>query len=235
MLKNKLTLVFIFIIILITGAFLFYTYKDQPLKPDKLGLILEDIKKTIGMDLNLAPNRIKWNTDNEELVLSGKGCYYLDALNAPKISEMFDNLCKFFENSGFKNDTNNNDVSDESSVLKKYKKDEIVCNLSKVNNLNNTSSISVACADINKVTYSFSSEKGTNCNADSECGVITDGCKRARVCRNLKFEFYNDCENPSQKVQDVNFDVAKCQCISNVCVPKKSTPNESGQPNFEIK
>lgn len=234
MLKKKLLLLSI-IVVLIAGAILFYAYKKQTPKIDKFVLTLENIKKSIGMDLNLAPSRIKWNTSEEELTLSGKGCSYLDALDSPKITELFGNIDGYLANSGFKNDSLNNDITDETSVLKRYRNEEIVCNLSKTKNPNNTSSVSVACADINKITYSFSSGKGNSCNADSECGVITDGCERARVCRNLKFEFYNDCENPTQKVQDIDFSVAKCKCESNVCVPRKSTPNESGEPIFEIK
>lgn len=234
MLKKKLFLLST-IVILIAGALLFYVYKRQTPEIDKLILTLENIKKTIGIDLNLAPSRVKWNNGNEELTLSGKGGLYLDSLNSSKITEVFSNIDGYLLNSGFSNDPYNSDINDKISSLKKYKKDEIVCNLEKINNPNNTSSVNIACADVNKITYSFSSEKGTSCNENSECGVITDGCKRARVCRNLKFEFYNDCESPSQKIQDVDFSVAKCQCVSNQCVPKKSTPNESGQPNFEIK
>lgn len=231
--KKKIILSIALIAIVLIVAGLFYFPKKQPEKIDKLSLILENAKGITGMNLNLAPDRIKWNADGKELTLSGKGCFYVDALNAPKVSEIFDNLGNFFGTSGFRNDSSNSDVSTDNSLLKKYKKDEIVCNLIKKANSNNTSTVSVACADIKNVTYNFNTGEGNNCNADSDCGVILDACERKRVCRNLKYEFFNDCENPSARVDDVDFSVAKCQCVSNQCVPKKpgtSSPAASPKP-----
>jgi len=226
MFKNKLILATL-IIILAIGAGLFYFLKNEAQKTDKLSLILNGAKKATSMDLNLAPEKIKWNTEKGEIVLSGKGGMYLDALNSVKIEKLFNNLDVFFKNSGFKNDPNNDDIVEENMLLKKYKNGEVVCNLIKKNNPNSTSSLIFACANFNNTAFSFSSGKGTDCVADSDCGTLTDGCKRERVCRNLKYYFYNNCLNPSQLIKDIDFSTAKCQCVSNQCVPDKVTSPSS--------
>lgn len=222
MLNKKLILISISTIILIATAVVLINLPKNQEPVDKLSTVLADSKKVLGMDLNLSPERVKWNTNGKEMIYSGKGCSYLDALNAPKISDLFNNVCNFLETSGFKNNPENSDINDADSTTKRYIKDEIVCNIAKKNNSNSTSSISLACANVNNIAYNFNTGEGSECQIDSDCGVFTDACDHKRVCRNLKYDFYNTCSNPSQKVQDIDFSVSKCQCINNQCSAKKS-------------
>lgn len=229
--KKKKILTVLTFILLILGVSAFFIFKNGNLsKEGKLDLLLESLKGVIGKELNLAPEKVVWNIKEKNLTFSGKGYLYLDGLNALKVSEIYDNLSKFLNNSGFKNDSDNMDISENGSILKKYKKDEIICNLIRQDNPNDTSSVIIACADINDIMYSFASGQGNDCKIDSECGVITDACEYKRVCRNLSYEFYNDCSNPSQLVKDIDFSIAKCQCISNQCAPKQSESLLSPSP-----
>lgn len=185
--------------------------------------VIAQAKKIIGLDLNVMKEIIKYNTENEKLALDAKGCYYLDALKAEKITKGFNDLDNFFNQNGFSGDQYNPPFATEKEAFKIYKKNNVVCQIKKADNENDTTSLSVFCANEKDTMCNFSDEAcGTKCEQDSDCGVLLDSCKRKTVCRNINFKFYNDCENPSAKIDDISFGINRCKCSDNKCVVKFS-------------
>jgi len=228
--NTKNTIIIAVIIFVISASAIYFYFskpKEEPIQKITVGDILEQAKITIGVDLNIAPEIVRWNTKDRETTMDGKGCLYTDTLKAQKLSEIFGLLDDFLKEKGFANDQYNQDINEEGNVQRKYINGEVVCNLLMVENSNNTSSAKISCANIEDLIYNFDSDDGKECAQDSDCGVLFDSCARARVCRNINYKFYNDCENPSALIKDIDFSVANCQCIDNQCVPKKA--GENGQ------
>ncbi len=194
---------------------------EEDCKQDKKAEILDGIKKVIGLDLNLVDSVIKWNTKDKEISLNSKGYYYLDVLKAPVIMKGFENSDNFLKQNGFSEDSYNPSINSQEKDKRVYKKDEVVCDISRVDNPNKTSSLIIGCAYLNDTVCGFSTNCGKECNVDSDCIVILDGCGRKTVCRNKNYKFYNDCLDPSSLVQDIDFSIQRCQCVENQCVQKK--------------
>jgi hypothetical protein len=228
--KNKTIILILILVALGIGLYLLLDKRSET-PEDKieeeqniLDTTLAKMKEAIKMDLNLMPLRITWNTEsNEERILDGKGYYYADVLGAQKIQDIFISLDDLLKKTGFKDNEQNRPINSEGNILRKYKKSEIVCNLAVVDNSNGTSSLSAACANINSLMFDFASGLGNECVKESDCGVLTDGCKKATVCRNISYKFYNTCDNPSSLVKDIDFSVAACECLKNQCTPKKQS------------
>jgi hypothetical protein len=209
----------IFALIILIGAIIYFFGIKKEEKIDKIKL-LEDIKKITGMDLNLMDQVIKWNARKGETSLDGKGYYYLDLLRAPKLMKIFEDLDKFFKDNKFKKDSRNKDVNSDEKSLLKYKKSNIVCILSRIDNEDNTSSLSVSCADINETICNFNDLNcGRECKIDSDCDKRLDSCQRKNVCVNKNYKFYSECSNPSSLIKDVDLTVQKCQCKDDKCEP----------------
>jgi len=211
--------VFVVIVLigLIGGTIYYFGIKKEE-KVDKIKL-LEEIKKATGIDLVLMDQVIKWNTKKGELALDGKRYYYLDLLKAPKLMQRFEDLDKFFKENKFKKDSRNKDIDSEEKSLRWYKKSNIVCYLSRVDNPDNTSSLTVGCADIADTMCHFDSDCGRECKTDSDCDIKFDSCQRKTVCRNKNYKFYNECPDPSSLIQDIDFKIQKCKCENNQCEP----------------
>ncbi|MCH8741610.1 hypothetical protein IH779_01800 [Patescibacteria group bacterium] len=183
--------------------------------------ILSEAKKIIGLDLNVIPKEtVKWNTREEEVAFSAKGIYYLDVLRAEKILKGFEDWDKFLNETGFEIDLYNPAVTDGKEMILNYTKGKIACVLSKVDNPNDTSSLSLFCGNPDDRLYNFKSDFGKGCNVDTDCGLIPDGCRKIIVCRSKNYEFYQDCANPTVKVSELDVDINSCECFDNQCVPK---------------
>ncbi len=217
------------IIIAFIGVLAFYFFNSpQPQEPVKITpeFMAEKMKNVIGIDFNIMPLRAVWNNGTEEITLTGKGYYYTDKKESIELDKQFGIFDDLFTKEGFLGDEFNPKMDEGGEKLNKYKKDNLVCNLSIIDNENNTSSLAAVCADIDAITYSFGSGKGVDCNTDSDCELIFDGCQSARVCRNKNYIFYNDCDNPSQLVKDIDFSTAGCKCVENQCIPIKAGQQE---------
>jgi len=218
--NKKITIIFIVValIILMGGAVYYFGIKKEE-KVDKTKL-LEEIKKVTGMDLVLMDQVIKWNKKEGEVALDGKYYYYLDLLKAPKLMQLFEDLDKFFKENKFKKDSLNKDIDSDEKSLRWYKKSNIACYLSKIDNPpDNTSSLSVGCADLNEIMCNFDSDCGKECQTDLDCGIKFDSCQRKTLCRNKNYKFYSECPDPSTLIQDIDFKIQNCQCINNRCEP----------------
>ena len=183
--------------------------------------ILSEAKKIVGLDLNVIPKEIvKWNTKDGEIAFSAKGIYYLDILGAEKILKWFEDWDKFLNEIGFKSDSYNPAIVSDKENIVKYSKEKIVCVLNKVDNPNDTSSLSLFCGNTDDRLYDFKSVSGKGCNADSDCGLVTNACERKIVCRNKNYEFYHDCPDPTANVSELDVDIGSCICLESQCVPK---------------
>jgi len=219
--KNTITIlkvVGIIALIILIGAMVYFFGRNKEEKVDKTKT-LEDIKKIIGMDLTLMSQVIKWNTSKGESALDGKGYYYLDLLKAPKLMQISGDLDKFFKDNEFKNDSRNKEVNSDEKTLIRYKKSNIVCNLSRIDNSDGGSSLSIGCADINEKICDFNSNCGRECKVDSDCGIRLDSCQKKTLCRNKNYKFYSECSNSSTLIKDVDLTIQKCQCKKNQCEP----------------
>jgi hypothetical protein len=205
-------------LIILIGVMVYFFGIKKEEKIDKTK-ILEDIKKITGMDLTLMDQVIKWNTSEGELALDGKSYYYLDILKAPKLMQIFGDLDKFFKENQFKEDSHNKEVKSDEKHLIRYKKSNIVCNLSRIDTPDETSSLSVGCADINEIACNFDSDCGKECKADSDCAVKFDSCQKKTLCRNKNYKFYSECSNPSNLIKDIDFTIQNCRCENNQCEP----------------
>lgn len=183
--------------------------------------VLDGAKKIIGLDLNTMPVEItKIDAQGNKVVFSGTGIYYLDTLNADKITKGFSSLEQFFNDIGLKVDPDNDPIrSDEKDELK-YTKEDVICSLSRINNTNNTSSLALSCGNTADILYGFDSLYGKKCSVDNDCDLVVNGCARRQVCRSRGVKFYNDCENPSSIVAGLDTSIAECVCFENQCVPK---------------
>ena len=183
--------------------------------------ILEEAKKIIGLNLNIMPDQaIEFNTTDEKIAFSGKGIYYSDLLKAEKVLNGFEDFNKFLKGIGFQEDDFNPKIQNDQQDLIKYKRENIICALGRVDNPNSTSSLSLFCGDPVNVLYNFNSSYGRSCQQDVDCDLIVNGCARKQVCRTKGVKFYNDCENPSSLVSELDTSISDCSCLENQCVPK---------------
>ena len=183
--------------------------------------ILSEAKKIIGLDLNVIPKEtVKWNTKEGEIAFSAKGISYLDVLRAEKILKGFEGWDKFLNEAGFKTDSYNPAVTGEKETILNYTKGKIACVLKLTDNPGNTSSLSLFCGNVDDQLCNFKSDCGRGCNIDTDCGLVTDGCRKIIVCRNKNYEFYQDCANPTAKVSELDVDINSCECFENQCVPQ---------------
>jgi len=134
--------------------------------------------------------------------------------------KMFADLEKLMGQEGFVSDSYNEGMDTDKNTLRRYKKGEIVCNLERVDNLKETTSLSVACANINDTLCNLNSDCGKDCKIDIDCGPVFDACQRKRVCRNPSYKFFNDCPNPSSNIDDIDFVFPGCKCVNNQCASK---------------
>lgn len=248
--KNILIkIIFVAIIILILGGIIYYLilvpnqkdshgclinkgyswcdFKNQCVKEGESDCalsaewILNEAKKIIGLDLSVIPNEtVKWKTKEGEIAFSAQGIYYADLLKAEKVIKGFEDLEKFLNTIGFKTDVYNLPIVSDKENIVKYSKEKIACALSRINNPNDTSSLSLFCGNPNDRLYDFKSAYGKGCNVDPDCGLVTNACERRIVCRNKNDKFYNDCPNPTAKVSELDVDINSCLCLENQCVPK---------------
>ena len=203
-------------------------YQDKCMKKTEnceitQGWVLEEAKKVIGMDLNIMPNEfIKWNAKGEKLAFSAKGIYFLDLLKAEKIIKGFEDWDKFLKESGFSADSDNPMITSDKENTIKYISGKIVCQLKRIDNSDNSSSLGLYCGNMDDKLCDFNSDCGKECTADSECRLIADGCAAKTVCRNKKYSFFNDCLNPTSDVSKLNMDINICGCVNNQCGLKVS-------------
>jgi len=199
-------------------------FKNKCLKEEDCNLtqdwILNEAKKIIGLDLSVMPNEtVKWKTKDEDLVFSAKGIYYTDLLKAEKVTKGFEDWDNFLKKLGFKTDPYNPAIASDKENISKYTKEKIICVLTRTDNPNSTSSLSLFCGNTdNKLCY-FNSNCGRECGGDNNCGLVLDGCRKRIVCRNKNYKFYQDCQNPTAIVNELDVDINKCQCLENQCVP----------------
>ncbi len=190
--------------------------------------ILGEAKKIVGLDLNVLPDKaIEFNTENGKIAFLSKGIYYLDELKAKKVIESFGNVKDFLQGIGFQADSFNPVTQDENQDLIKYKKDDLICVIGRVDNPNNTSSFSLFCGNPEDKLCNFNASCGRSCQSDNDCALITNGCAKKIVCRTKGIKFYHDCENPTSVVSELDTRITECACLENQCVPK----NENLRPN----
>jgi len=209
----------VIVLIALTGVMVYFLgiKKEEKIEKTK---ILEDIKKTSGIDLASINQLIKWNTKNGELTLDGQGYHYVNLLKASELMQLFDGFNKFFNDNQFKKDSLNPETSSADKILIRYKKSNIVCNLIRIDNAdNNASSLNVGCADITDTMCNFNSNCGNECNVDSDCVVKFDSCQKKTLCRNKNYKFYNECSDSSNLIKDIDFKIQNCQCKNNQCEP----------------
>ncbi|OHA71310.1 MAG: hypothetical protein A3H01_01620 [Candidatus Wildermuthbacteria bacterium RIFCSPLOWO2_12_FULL_40_9] len=212
---------------LVNQGYSWCDFKQECVKSDKDSCvltndwILKEAKKIIGMDLNVIPNQaVEFNTKEGKTTFSSKGIYYSDLLKSAKIMEGFNAWEGFLKDLGFYNDFYNSPIrSDEKDDIR-YNRDNIVCALSRTDNPNNTSSLSLFCGDISETLCNFNASCGRSCQTDSDCNLIVDGCAKKQVCRAKEVKFYNDCPNPSSLVSELDTSISECSCLESQCVPK---------------
>jgi len=174
------------------------------------------------LDLNIMPNEVvKWKTKDGEIAFSAKGFVYTDLLGAEKVVKSYSQIDNFLKQSGFLSDDYNPVVNTDNENSVKYKKEKLICALSKTNNPNNTSSLLLLCGNIDNKLCNFNSDCGRECNNDSDCGLVVNGCEKKIVCRNKNSKFYQDCPNPTANVDELDIDINSCICLDNQCVPEK--------------
>lgn len=182
--------------------------------------ILENMKQVIGMDLNLLDRVARWNNyDNKEITLDGKGFYYTDLQQSERILGIFKNVDDFLKQNGFADDP----LNEQKELSKRYidRDRNIVANIEIIDNPNETSSLIISLADTDKIICDFDTDCGTECNEDSDCHVILDGCNKMTVCRNKNYKFFNNCSNPTSLIDEIDFKVQNCQCLENKCAYKE--------------
>lgn len=190
--------------------------------------ILEKAKKIIGLDLNIIPEKaVELNTQDGETAFSSKGIYYSDLLKAEKAIKGFDEWDKFLIGIGFYNDSYNPPLRNNEEDQIKYRSGNLACVLSRTDNSNDTSSLSLFCGDVANVLYSFASPYGRDCATDFDCNLIVDGCAKRQVCRAKGAKFYNACEDPSSLVSELDTRIADCTCVENQCVPENEKLREN--------
>jgi hypothetical protein len=183
--------------------------------------ILNEAKKIIGLDLNIMPNQtIKWKTKDNELAFSAIGIYYTDLLRAEKVIKGFKDWDNFLNKIGFKNDPYNPVIVSDKENIVKYSKEKIICVLTRIDNPNNSSSLSLFCGNTDDKLCAFKSNCGRECKTTDDCGLFTDGCAKIIVCRNKNYKFYQDCANPASIISELDRDINQCECLENQCVPK---------------
>ncbi len=182
--------------------------------------LIKEAKKIIGLDINIMGKAIKWNTEKGELILDAKGWYYLDVLKAEKAIKGFADLDNFFKQNNFDSDSYNPSVNSGEKDLRTYKKDKIVCQLSRIDNSGNTTSLSFFCAYENDTMCDFKANCGRECKTDNDCVIFGDGCAKRIVCRNKNYKFYSNCANPTSNINELDVDIVNCKCSDNQCVPK---------------
>ena len=111
-------------------------------------------------------------------------------------------------------------TSDKESIIK-YSEGKIACELKRTDNPNDTSSLSLFCGNTDDKLCDFKSSCGKECKTDGECGLKTDGCGKRIVCRNKNYKFYNDCQNPTSNIDELDVSINSCICLENQCVPEK--------------
>lgn len=184
--------------------------------------ILGEGKKIIGLNLNIMPDEtVKWKTKDGEAAFPADGIYYMDVLNAEKITKWFDDLIKFLFGIGMKKDALNPEVFDEKENTLYFVKDKNACVLRNIDNPNQTSSLSLFCGNLDETLCNYNSSCGRACQTDSDCGFFTNGCAKRIVCRNKNAKFYNDCLNATSRVDELDIDINSCICLDNQCVPEK--------------
>jgi len=243
--KKILVLIFILAVIAVAGGSYYFwlnqkdndgcsknqgytwcVYNNQCVKKENecratIDWILGEAKKVIGLDLNVMVQPTQYNVGGEQSTLNAKGIYYADAMKAVKALQGFVDLDNFFKNNGFKIDEQNPVVSNDGQDLKVYRKDKILCQLSRTDKAaSSMTSLSVFCANDDDKMCDFSTTCGRQCQQDSDCGILLDACGRKTVCRNTSFNFFNNCSNPSAVINDIDFSIQHCLCVSNQCVPQ---------------
>ncbi|MFH1656388.1 MAG: hypothetical protein ABH956_01275 [Candidatus Nealsonbacteria bacterium] len=184
--------------------------------------ILKEANKIIGLDLNVMPNQaVEWKVESGEVAFSGKGIYYTDLLKSEKIAKTFEDWEMFLKEIGLESNDYNPDIMEGKKSIKKYGNEKIVCELKKINNLNETSSLALYCANKDNEFCNFNSSCGRQCDNDSDCGLAIDGCAKKSVCRNKNYKFYQDCDIPTATVKDISTSISECICLDNQCLPKK--------------
>jgi len=185
--------------------------------------ILGEAKKIIGLNLTTMPDQvIKWKKGEEEIAFSAKGIYYIDLTDSAgtqKINDSFNGWDNLLQDNGFEKAA---DISaqNEKEIRIGYSKEKNVCVLDKVNNSNNTVSVSLFCGNTGNELCVFGDDCDKQCRQDSDCGLFTDGCAKRIVCRNKSSVFYNNCANPTANVEELDTRIADCACVSNKCVPQ---------------
>jgi len=183
--------------------------------------VLNEAKRVIGLDLAVTPNEtIKWKTKDNDLAFAAKGIYYTDLLGSEKIIKGFDDWDNFLDNLGFKSDSYNPVIVSDRENISKFSKEKIVCTLTRTDNPNNTSSLSLFCGNIDDKLCDFKSACGRECKANSDCIIKLDSCEKKMVCRSKNYKFYQDCANPTTTVGELDVDIKECECFENQCVPK---------------
>lgn len=201
-------------------------FKEQCIKKGEecnlsVDWIIKEAKKIMGLDINIMPNQfIKWNTENEKIAFVAKGFVYTDVFESEKIIKLYNQISTLLKQSGLQENNYNPAVDNEKEKSSKYKKEEIVCALTRTNNTNNSSSLLFLCGDINERLYTFDSSYGRECGNDSDCGLVVNGCEKKVVCRNRNYKFYHDCLNPTANVDKLDTRIGECLCLENQCVPK---------------
>lgn len=183
--------------------------------------ILEEAKKITGLNMNIIPNEfIKWKKGDKEIAFSAKGVYYLDLPDSQKLADYFNGWDKLLRENGFE------EIADVSVSLHDgenkigYRKEKNICVINKVDNPNNTASLSLFCGNADNELCAFGEDCNRQCQQDSDCGLFTDGCAKRIVCRNKDSVFYNDCANPTSNVDELDVRIRDCICLENQCVPK---------------
>jgi len=197
------------------------------LKQTELEKLLDKAVNTIGMNLTLMNQVIKFNSEKEHLAFNAKGYYFSDLQNAEKIIKGFEDLENLLKENNFAENNLNKTIETESKIQKMFLKEGLACELAKSDNPNQTSSVSIFCADLKDRVYDISSDIGKDCISDSECVVITDGCKRELVCKSNKYKYFNNCLNPTAEVDAIkNANLGGCLCQNNKCVGKPKSDIE---------
>lgn len=241
--KNKIlkSAIIIIIILIVAGLGIFSAWKLGYLfKPAPTVLsTINNVYAAEQIKLSNVNQIVKWGTKDGILDFNGQGGTYVDLTKSPVLMKLIDGCENYLLKNGFSKDNYNSNVTTNTTDIRRLKNNDIICNISRTDNPNQTSTMLLACASVKNPVYDITSNFGANCNTDADCGVRFDSQNCKNVCKNVSFKYFN--ESPKACIiNETNFDIQDCKCENNLCVRKlknmfvtptpKSTPTPTPKP-----
>lgn len=136
---------------------------------------------------------VRLNTAEGEMVFEGIGYGFGDTLYSPLIEEQFNKIKNLLEEKGFTIDDYNLGLGTVLMDVRRYQKDNIICNLKKTDSeLKGRTDLEIACTDLEKDFW-----KNRDCTTESGKSLdLIKGKQKAMAndeCREIGFKETNMC------------------------------------------